>query len=111
METSLQLVRRLAELNDHAHRTELVFENPQLLNPQVQATLVKEIKPLAPQERDKLLGILRSLSAMRDRLESGGEQYILGSGPIERIWFQVENGEITNTQARAVRADSRHPPE
>ena len=99
MESSLNLVRRLATLDDFDQRTELVFEHPELLNPQTQAALQKELKTLPPQECEALQPILFSLTSIRLRIESGEASYIIGMGPIERIWSQLETGEISESQA------------
>lgn len=104
MESSLHLIRRLATLGDNNQRTELVFENPELLNPQVQAALQEELQALPSQEREILQGILLTLNAIRNRIESGEARYLFGTGPIERIWSQLENGEINGRQADALAA-------
>jgi CHAT domain-containing protein len=102
MESALHLIRQLAASDDHGRRTELVFENPELLDQQVQAALQEGLQTLPPQERETLQGVLISLNSIRDRLESGEARYPLGTGPLERIWTQLENGEINGGQADAL---------
>ncbi|HWN44992.1 MAG TPA: CHAT domain-containing protein [Thermoanaerobaculia bacterium] len=104
MESSLHLILRLAALDDFGQRTELVFENPQLLNPQIQAALHEELQTLSSQEREILQGVLLTLFSIRNRLESGEARYPFGTGPIEPIWTQQGNGEINDSQANALAA-------
>ncbi|HEX5714865.1 MAG TPA: hypothetical protein VF179_01825, partial [Thermoanaerobaculia bacterium] len=102
MESPIHLILRLAALEEHGQRTELVFENPQLLNPQIQAALHEELQTLSSNEREILQGILLTLISIRNRLESGEARYPLGTGPIELIWTQQGNGEINDSQASAL---------
>lgn len=102
MKSSLHLIQQLAALDDKDQRTEWVFKNPELLNPQVQDALQEEMQTLPLQELKILQGILRTLTSIRNRLESGEARYIIGAGPIERIWSQLENGEINDAQGEVL---------
>ncbi|HUA15994.1 MAG TPA: hypothetical protein VMG31_11900, partial [Verrucomicrobiae bacterium] len=79
-------------------RHDLIHGVPILFTANVQKELERAASNLPPESAAKVKPVLQELSDLRTRYEEQKEEYPIGLGPIEKIFRQVRDGEISEQE-------------
>jgi hypothetical protein len=91
----LPLVERIIGAPSSQAMLDLVFAHPRLLSQDRVAVLEAALLFLAPDNTRRLRSGLETLQQVQASLLQQPSRYPIGSGPIEQIWYRVQEGEIS----------------
>jgi len=98
-ERNFSLLRQLASLKEE-HWTTFVCAHPGLFAPYVLEALLLRLKMVSGSEHAQLMRALAFLDYSRHYLEENPTSFLIGEGPIEKMWRRVVNGEIGEKVAK-----------